>query len=361
MKKILLSLLILFSAVLVFAGGQQEAIGADNSSLVITDSLGRTVEFDSPVESVITLMPHANKAMRILGCWDKVIGRDQWSDDEVLFPGITDIPVTTGMYGDIDYELVYSLNPDLFLIAWNPGIDANAIIEKLSPDIPVVVMELGNLETITDSINTLAKIFGAEEKASAYENFVNEISELVSGRISNIQQRNVPDIFFKIEGWTFEQFCTLTNKSELVKSTILTAGGRNIAADLPGEWIEDVDREWLTEENIDVVISSISKNTIPGMWGFEDFSQDKAEAEKLRLMKMDCLKNSKAVKDGRVFLMSTEVAGSVESPVAMLYTAKWMHPDLFEDIEPAVYHKRFYTDLLNLDPEVGGFFFYGSN
>lgn len=341
------------------AGGTQGGGAAEFRPFTVTDSLGREVLFERPVRRVVTLVPHANEALKVLDCWDLVVGRDQWAEDTAVYPNILEIPVvTSGVYGAVDYELVFTLEPDLFLIAANPGIDAAGIIEKLSPEIPVLVMELANLETLTAAVDTLAAVFGKEERAAAYKDYVQEIRRLVASRTEGLSEEEKPRVFFKIEGWTFEQFCTLTNRSELVKSTLLAAGGRNAAADLPGEWIERVDPEWLADQEIDMVLSSVSKNILPGMWGYGVRGADKAEAEQRRLISLDSLRTSRGAKQGRVYLMSTEIAGSVQAPVAMLYTAKWMHPRRFEDVDPRAYQKRFMEEFLGLPPDTEGFFFY---
>ena len=52
------------------------------------------------------------------------------------------------------------------------------------------------------------------------------------------------------------------------------------------------------------------------------------------------LADVKAVKDGRVYLVSGEIRYGVRSVICQLYLAKWFYPELFDDVDPEDVHKE---------------------
>ncbi len=374
MKKTLLALIITaicFTS--LFVGGQQEeaivfeqeeisspATG-DFKPITITDSNGREVIFHEQVETIITLMPSTNEVLKILNCWDKVIGRGQWTTNIVFFPNLDKVPVISGGTNTaLNYEKILELNPDLFLLSKNPGIDENAIVAKLSPYMNVMVVDLGDLAILNENVRTLGKILGREDEADGFMQFNDSILNLIKNRIKNIREEEKPKIFLKCEGYTADQLCTLTNSSSQAISQAVMTGGVNLAADLPGTWVSDVDQEWLMSQNPDVIIAPFWEGLVPGVWGFDVTSTAIASEAQEVIMAMNVFKNSNAVKNNRVYLYDSKVGMSPAAAIPMLYVSKWLHPELFVDIDPQEYHQEYLNNILGIDIDLSknGTFFY---
>jgi iron complex transport system substrate-binding protein len=71
------------------------------------------------------------------------------------------------------------------------------------------------------------------------------------------------------------------------------------------------------------------------------------------------LQNLKAVKEGRVYVLSGTMATGVRSAIGELYLAKWFYPELFEDMDPGAEHEKLIQKFYNMELE--GEYAYPSN
>ncbi|HQI68834.1 MAG TPA: hypothetical protein PKV28_08560 [Methanothrix sp.] len=61
----------------------------------------------------------------------------------------------------------------------------------------------------------------------------------------------------------------------------------------------------------------------------------------------------KAVKDNEIYVMEERIIGGVRNFVGIGYLAKWLHPDLFEDLDPQAIHQEYLTRFQGLDYDLG--------
>ncbi|MCK4736460.1 MAG: hypothetical protein KAT65_28660, partial [Methanophagales archaeon] len=126
----------------------------------------------------------------------------------------------------------------------------------------------------------------------------------------------------------------------------------NIAADLPappGGWVYEVDLEWLAEQNPAIIAADIWEAYYPGAFGFEVDDTSVAEATRNEIMSMDVFAGSDAVVNGRVYLFDNEFMGTPRIVAAIAYTAKWYHPELFDDLDPQAIYQQYLTDFMRID------------
>lgn len=330
--------------------------------VTITDSLGRKITISKPIKSIATLLLSGNEVLKLLGSWDLVVARDIWTTDTLIFPNLDEIPVLNGGSGTtVDYELLFSVQPDVLLVTWASGLDLNAIIETVHDVIPVIAFDFMDAESICDSVSQMGRILGKEEPASRFKAFHNNILSTVSKRIGRLTEAEKPKLFLKSNGWSSEQLCTMTNKSTFGYSQTVLPGGINIAADLEGEVIWKVNPEWLVSQNPEVILVPVPNQLVNGnVWGFDVNSTDIAEAERKRIMGLDIFINSEAAKKGRVYLYDPQLATSAMCSVVILSIAKWIHPGLFKDMDPRKYHQRYLDEFLDVNVDLskhGTFFF----
>lgn len=62
------------------------------------------------------------------------------------------------------------------------------------------------------------------------------------------------------------------------------------------------------------------------------------------------LKETDAVKNGRVYLVSDDTTCAPRGAAGLYYLAGWFHPDIFKDVDPEAVHremlKKFYGEEL---------------
>ena len=200
------------------------------SKLTLVDSSGRDVTVNKPVERIITEAPATTEAISLLGAWDRVVGRGVYMTDEMLFPGITELPVTSsGTHYDVYFETVFELDPDIFLTAVVPVPGLEDVIATLEPEIHVVALNFYEPHTLVENTRKLRYVLNTEESGEEfiafYEGVINEITEKTAG----LSEDEKPQVFIKICGWTPEALSTFTDTMPGMRYQMEIAGGINIA------------------------------------------------------------------------------------------------------------------------------------
>jgi iron complex transport system substrate-binding protein len=103
---------------------------------------------------------------------------------------------------------------------------------------------------------------------------------------------------------------------------IRLAGGKNIAGNLTSG---DISNEWVIERNPDIVIKV----------GLNYASKANMTETRSAIMNRTGMPSIKAVKDGKVYVISSTLTFGPKGFIGLLEVAKIIHPELFGDIDPA--------------------------
>ncbi|MEM3623774.1 MAG: hypothetical protein QXL52_00520, partial [Nitrososphaerales archaeon] len=60
------------------------------------------------------------------------------------------------------------------------------------------------------------------------------------------------------------------------------------------------------------------------------------------------LQNVDAIKNGKVYICDWKIRGGICSVVGYLYFAKWIQPELFQDIDPAQVMEELYQQFFGI-------------
>ncbi len=327
-------------------------LGRENE-LTLVDAADRTVTVNKPVEKVIAGHVITAEAISLLGAWDRVVGIDIYTTDEILFLGASDLPVIRGfMADDMYYETIFELEPDVFIMLDFAIVDWTDVIDTLEPEVPFVCLVFADPETLVENIRKLRYVLNTEEKGEKYiafyEGVVNDITEKTAG----LSEEEKTRVFV----WPFffdytEQYASLAGDYPGGQSQFEIVGAINIGEDLFG-WFPPVSDEWLIGEDIDVILGGVSPAPVPGVCGYD--IEDTTVIRETREWAMDADENpvltgSDAVTNGKVYLYSFHMANSPRFVVVMAYWAKWLHPELFSDLDPKAIHQEYMTDFMRLD------------
>ncbi len=322
-----------------------------NADIRISDCLGREIVLNKPAETFIGLFPSACELLKILNKENGIIAHDSYTTDAIFFPGINKLPTinSQGSGNALDYEKIMTLNPDLLIIMKNPAFDPADAIAKLHPTIPVAVLETDNVYTIGENIKKLGKLVGRETQAKRFAVFNDGIRDKILERVKKVDESLKPTFFFRIAGWTREQLCTMTDRSMMVKTQMVDAGGRNVSANLAGVFIQEFDHEWLLTRNYDNLIWMVWEKLYPGYLGYDVKDSTHAARLAAEISNMDVFAGSRAVKNSKVFLFDARLSTSPRGIILMAYMAKWFHPERFEDMDPRALHQQYLDDFLHVD------------
>jgi iron complex transport system substrate-binding protein len=296
--------------------------GARAGTITIVDGKGQSVEVPVPVERIVSISSRASEIICALGDGDKIVGRDSYS---FFPPSIENVTVVAESSYKPNIELIHKLKPDLAIADSMLSNDDRKKIE--SAEIPVIIETTWDSTTVATPVRHIGAILDRADRAEEIISFIEKYQEIVRERTVGLTEEDKPEVFFE---WS-RPYYSMGNGT-LFHNLTVAAGGINIVADEPVKY-PTVDPVWLVEIDPDIIIRY-------------DYSTEKgnlsANMEKTRdeILCRPELADLKAIKDGRVFILGNPVASGIRSVVGDLYLARWLHPDLFQDIDPEAVHRE---------------------
>lgn len=365
----------LLCAFTITAGLTVAALPALADKVIVTDIVGRKVEVEAPVKRIIL---GEGRQMYFVGALDKdepfkrVVG---WRDDlgkadpetyrnyEKRYPEIAKLPTFGGMKeGTFDIEQAIALKPDVLFLNIEAKIasDEAKLVEKLaSVGIPVVYVDFREkpFEHTEPSMRLIGKLFDKEQVAEDFIKFRAEQIKVVTDRLAAAKDLKRPLVMVERAGG-YSDDCCMSFGNENFGKMVEFAGGRNLAAPLIPGTFGTVNAEQIVASNPDVVIVTGSNwdGYVPGgNWVGLGYGADMTEARRklTNLMKRPAFSQTAAVKNGRVHGIWHQFYNSPYQFVAIQEIAKWLHPELFKDVDPGTTMKVLHERFLPLPYEPG--------
>ncbi|WP_322886853.1 ABC transporter substrate-binding protein (plasmid) [Sinorhizobium medicae] len=345
-------------------------------TIKVTDVAGREVEVDVPVKHVILgegrqiyfigALDKDEPFKRVVGWRDDLAKADPESHAAYLakYPDIAKLPTFGGMKeGTFDIEQAVVLKPDVMLM----NIDAKTAteeagyIEKLEKvGIPLVYVDFREkpMENTEPSMRIIGKLFGKEEKAEEFIQFRADSIAKVTDTLSKADPKK-PLVFVERAGG-YSEDCCMSFGNENFGRMVEFAGGVNMAKDIIPGTFGTVNPEQVIASNPDQIIITGGnwEGYVPGgAWVGVGYGADEKEAQlKLEaLTKRPAFTGVKAVKDSNVHAIWHQFYNNPYQFVAIQQMAKWLHPDLFKDLDPEATFKELHERFLPL-PYKSGYF-----
>jgi iron complex transport system substrate-binding protein len=315
-------LCVAIAALLVVQGGCGRRNGgrdAGGGTYVVeeTDVLGTTLRLKAYPQRIVSTAPSNTEIVLQLGCRDRLVGISRYYGSPKLVKGITRV----GGYYDPSIEAILALEPDLVLVA--RGISKEILDEMQRLGLPVFCLDTKDLDGLYRDIATIGRLLGIEERAAALVEQVRDGIAEIAARTSPIPAEERPRVF-----WLGQEEPLLTaGPGNMIHTLIELAGGRNVAADASKPW-PAYSLETLLVQDPQVIIADAS-----GLAGAETT----AEALLRRLRADPTWSKISAVRDGRVYLVPTDLIGQPTPRVVegLRLLAQYLHPELFSDEPPA--------------------------
>lgn len=344
--------------------------------VVVQDVAGRDVEVNVPVKHAIlgegrqiyflAALDKDNPFQHVVGWRDDLPKADPESYAAYLakYPDIAKLPTFGGMKdGTFDIEQAVALKPDVILM----NIDAKTAteeagyIEKLAKvGIPLVYVDFREkpMENTEPSMRIMGKLMGKEQVA---EEFIAFRADAIK-RVTDVLAKDNPEkpLVFMERAGGYSDDCCMSFGNENFGKMVELAGGINMAKDIIPGTFGTVNPEQVIASNPDQVIitGGMWEGYVPGgNWVGVGYGADITEAHRKleNLTKRPAFTGIKAVKDGNVHAIWHQFYNNPYQFVAVQQIAKWLHPDLFRDLDPEATFKELHARFLPLDYKPGYF------
>ena len=327
------ALLIMLALLLVPAWAEEV------QKITITDEDGRNVTVPLNPQSIVCLSPGAAEVIYALGESDRMIAV---TDDCDMPPALREKERIGKSGRDADIERIIELNPDL-VIGKTGALFPQEDEQKLRDyGIAVLRYRLLHIDALIPMIGDLGRVLGKEEKALQMADHISGYYNTILDRTKTISDEGRPSVYFMSMG----HFDWTGNRDSTGHTRIAEAGGRNIAADLQTK-VPHVDLEWVIEQNPEIIVYSMSseqyKGTTPTI--------EEMAAKREEIMSLPGFERIDAIKTARVYITDIKMSSGLSELAAMLYYARWLHPDLFQDIDPRAVHEDLLQKYFHVDIE----------
>ncbi len=317
------------------------------SSITILDDGGVEVFMKKEIKTIVVLgaIPLC-VTIRALNAENKVVGVSDWiSQCKTILPVMGNLTDIVQVSESINYEKIYEINPDIVLVMahyFSENID-----KKLASNIPVVRLKMNN----TESIAKLGKILGRESEAREYIDWIISKTTVIEERTATFGKNEIKEAFFYYGGDCGMSlpppYGTYGKDNFKVNGSIKKAGGKSITWTLPGEWIT-VDPEWIIEKNPSTIIRDFFALDDDSAMGYDVNETVKVKKMMEQIVSSPAFAASDAVKNKDVHICSGFFIQAYWF-IGLNYYAKWLHPELFKDIDPEAVHQEFLTKFLRVD------------
>lgn len=335
--------------------------------VTLTDVAGREVTIEAPAKRIIlgegrqtyllAILDREDPFARVVG-WRKDLGEadpNTYALYEEKFPGLKDLPTFGGFKdGTFDVEQAAALKPDVVLM----NLEARAATEDAGYDdklaqlgIPIVYVDFREdpMAHSIASMRIMGKVTGREERAEAYIGFVEEQMARVTDTLAGATFER-PKVFVDRAGG-YSEDCCMTFGPGNFGQYVEIAGGTNIAGDILPTTFGRLNPEQIIVVNPDHVVVTGGQwdAYVPGgAWvGMGPGSDLEAARGKLEaLTRRTAMTGIEAVRTGRFHAIWHQFYDNPYYFVAVQRIAKWLHPELFADLDPEATLKELHTRFL---------------
>ena len=223
-------------------------ISTADTSITLTDGLGRLVTLPALARSVVSLAPANTEILFAVGAGSQVVGRDTFSDYPEQAKTVQDIGGSMGKYNT---EAIVALHPDLVL-AQAGGFNPPELIAALE-NLGLTVYALPNpatLEEMYANLETVARLTGHTAETTTLVDSLKSRVAALDGKIMPLN--SAPTVYYELDATDPTKPYT-AGPGSFMDMLIRRAGGLNVGAALQGEWAQ-ISLEELLVQNPSIII-----------------------------------------------------------------------------------------------------------
>jgi iron complex transport system substrate-binding protein len=312
------------------------AAGSLRADGTVIDSLGRTVTLPAECKRIACLYAFSGHVVAMLGRADAIVAVSNGLKRDVLltdmYPAIRRA-VVPKYQGAINIEELVTVSPDIVFVTAETGRNAAEASKLDAFGIAWIVVDFHSMREQQRVIRMIGQAIGSEEKAVAYNTYYRGCIDRVQAALAG----SATDERVTVYHATVEATRTSVRNS-LSTDWVHTLGVENVVERDSG-WLLDgghhVSIEQILLWNPDVILANE-----PGVT-----AQIRTEPRWSAM---------RAVQTGRVYQLPIGISrwghpGSLETPLAILWTAKTIFPQRFPSLDIEEETRGFYENFFGYD------------
>lgn len=341
---------------------------AANAAQTLTDLRGRSVTVPDEINSIaiddsrflLALSLIEADPISKLAAWPKDINRlgdAYYQGLAEAFPNLKSLPLVSSSAESFDMESMLAADPDVAVVSLSRGpTDAQVALLEAS-GIPVVFIDffIDPFNHQAPSLALLAALTDNQQQAKEYlalrEQHLAEIAKRLSDQKAEHKAEHKdqpkPTVFMEAHAG-ISQDCCFSPGTGGVGDYIEFVGGHNIGADVLAKASGKLNLEYIIASDPQVYIATggpaLEKNG--GLVLGAGYTEQVAQAALTKVASRHGIADLSAVSQGRVHGIAHQLLNSPLDIVAVEVLAKWIHPELFADLDPAATLQTINDDFL---------------
>jgi iron complex transport system substrate-binding protein len=317
--------------------------------LSIIDDVGRTVSLNEEARKIVL-----TDGMGLIGLAviddDPVSRLAAWNRDRLdvdalrafqkAKPQIDAVPnIAEPGSGPAMVEQLIALEPDLVVL--DPYYNRSKVAIRQMEAAGIAVAVLALTPSVRDKvpaygIKRLAVLIGRKEQGQAFSDFVGERLERIRTRVSSLAADRRPLVLLEAHAGP-KACCVVAGRGQGIGDFVSFVGGHNLGADIVPGMAGQISPEYILTNGPLVYIGTggAYMERAGGLTVAPSFSEARARTALQTVVRRTGLDSSPAVKTGRTYGLWHGLAISGINIIAIEAMAKWIHPELFADIDPS--------------------------
>lgn len=347
-------------ALLALRSGNSETDAGPSAEAALTDIRGRAVALDQPARRIaiddsrylVALGLIHPDPVSLLAAWPGDINRlgdETYRQFLAKSPALADLPRISSSAGDFNAEALLAAAPDLALLSLESGISDAQIAQLEAAGIRVAIVDffVKPFENLEPSLRLLGAITGREEQAEAFIAFRAEHMKRIADGVAALPADDRPTVFLEAHAGMSADCCNSPGSGN-IGDYLRFVGGHNIGADVISQSFGKLNIEYVISRDPAVYIATGGPHLAQsgGLVLGAGHSAGEARQSLARISQRRGIAGLSAVANKRTHGISHQLINSPLDIVAIEAFAKWVHPDVFADVDPAATLEAINTDFL---------------
>lgn len=319
----------------------------DAQSTTITDLAGRevvlpegdrTLTIDDARYLIALSLIHEEPTSVLAGWAHDVqrIGESVYEDYRARFGDLASLPRVASSAEPFSLERALAASPDIAVFTVGRGPEPNDVARLESAGIAVVFLDFVDqpLQNLDRSLEILARIVEREERAAAFTELRRSHLALIQDRLAAYRGPQ-PSVLLEAHAGMSGACCNSPGRGG-VGEYVSLVGGRNIGAEILPGTSGTLNLEFVLASDPDRYIATGGPH-LAAMGGLvlgPGYGEDEARAALARVADRTGVRTLEAVRSGHTHGIAHQLLNSPIDIVAIELLARWIHPDLFGDLDP---------------------------